>query len=88
MYGVVSADFKDKNSDGGDEDVDEHHLHATILEQLQHLKSTTTVRLLSLSPAIICSCGSTHASLLRYSVLRDHTREYLHLVLAHGMRTP
>eukprot|EP00903_Cladosiphon_okamuranus_P011049 g10434.t1 len=41
VYGVVSADFKDKNNDGGDEDVDEHRLHATILEQLQHLKSTT-----------------------------------------------
>eukprot|EP00752_Nemacystus_decipiens_P009407 g8410.t1 len=41
LYGVVNADFKDKN-DGGHEDVDEHRLHATILEQLQHLKSTTT----------------------------------------------
>lgn len=43
MYGVVSADFKDRKHDGGNEDVDEHRLHATVLEQLQHLKSTTTV---------------------------------------------
>lgn len=56
MYGVVSADFKDKNNDGGNEDVDEHHLHATVLDQLQHLKSATTVRLLVLCSLRLASC--------------------------------
>lgn len=47
VYSVVDKDFKDGgigNGDGDNEDVDEHHQHATVLRQLQHLKSSVTVR--------------------------------------------
>lgn len=47
VYGAVDPDFKDKGNDGGDEQVDEHRLHANILQQLQRLKSATTVNTLS-----------------------------------------
>lgn len=38
--GFVNGD----DGDGGDQDVDEHHQHATILRQLQELKSSVMVR--------------------------------------------
>lgn len=43
LYGLVSVEIKDKNNDGSDEVVDEHRQHATIIEQLQRLKSMATV---------------------------------------------
>lgn len=54
VYSVVDKDFKAKNKasgdvngddgDGGDQNVDEHHQHATILRQLLKLKSSVMVR--------------------------------------------
>lgn len=40
LYAGVCEDF----AQAGDEKVDEHRQHATILAQLQELKSSTTVR--------------------------------------------
>ncbi|CAM9986890.1 unnamed protein product [Scytosiphon promiscuus] len=39
VYGEINADFKVNDNDGGDGHVDEHRQHATMLEELRHLKS-------------------------------------------------
>lgn len=45
VYGIVNTHVKDRSNDGSGEVVDEHRQHSDILEQLQHLKSAATVRL-------------------------------------------
>ncbi|CAM9145585.1 unnamed protein product [Hapterophycus canaliculatus] len=39
VYGEVNTDVKVNDNDGGEGDVDEHRQHATVLEELRHLKA-------------------------------------------------
>lgn len=43
LYGVLSDEVNDKDNDGGDEDVDEHRLHARVLAELHKLKASSAV---------------------------------------------
>lgn len=58
---MVSTGVKDRSNDGGDDVVDEHRQHSTILEQLQHLKSVATVRLV-LAGRNYCPVFGAHAN--------------------------